>query len=149
MIQAEGIADGENPFADSQLVGIAEGDDGQNPVRLDFDQGDICVGIPPFDFGVIFFAAGQFYPDLVGFFHHMIIREDVAVAGNDESRAETPLFEFPFGKIVEKPAEEFIAAEKPVEWRFPAWESSRSGFNDFGRADVHNSRTELLCQIGK
>jgi hypothetical protein len=43
--EAEGVPDGDDPLAHPQLVGVAQGGDGQVPVGGDFDQSQVRLGV--------------------------------------------------------------------------------------------------------
>ena len=47
VIQAKGIADGQQPFADIQIVGIAKNQERQFFFYIDLQEGQICFFISP------------------------------------------------------------------------------------------------------
>ena len=86
-VQAEGVADGDSPLADFQLVRIAQ-DRGRQVGSVDLDHGDVGLLIPPDDLRVIDLVVGELDLDRLGIPHHVVIGYDVAVLADDEPRSQ-------------------------------------------------------------
>src|SRR5207237_1446526 len=80
------VPDGERPLAHAGRVRIAELHRGQT-TRVDLDDGDVGVGIRPDDLGGELALVVQLHGDLVGAGADVVVREDIAVARDDEPRA--------------------------------------------------------------
>ena len=83
---AERVADRQNVLAHDQLVRVAE-DDGGEALRLDLQHRDIVACIIADECRIIAAAIIGRHGDAVGILHHMVVREDVAVLGDDKAGA--------------------------------------------------------------
>ena len=94
IVEAERRADRQHPFADPELVRIAELDRRQAG-GLDLEQRHVGAPVgadhPRLEFALV----GEPHRDLVGRLDHVRIGEDVAVGADDEPRAERAALEFP------------------------------------------------------
>ncbi|MFM1943697.1 MAG: hypothetical protein RI897_2679 [Verrucomicrobiota bacterium] len=93
LADAEGVADGEDDIADEDEVTIGERGMGE-VVGVDFEHGYIGFGVTSDDFGFVFFAGvfeGDF--DFIGAINDVVVGEDVAIGGDDDTGAEATLFE--------------------------------------------------------
>src|SRR5262249_33250026 len=86
--EAERVADGDNPFAQPQLVRIAEAHRLERLVRLDPQQGEVGLLIPADDLGLEPRAVVENDGDLVGFRDDVIVGDDDAGRIDDEAGAE-------------------------------------------------------------
>ena len=94
LLQPHGRTHCEQDIAHPQFGAVAEGGRRES-IGFDFDQGDVRLGIGPDDFGGIIPAlSGDFNFQFIGLIHHMIIGEDIAIAGDDHPRPETGLNRF-------------------------------------------------------
>ena len=95
MAKAEGVADGENPFAHFHLVGVAEVQERQGRVGLYLEEGDVGFFIGSDDLGLegMLLAGAPLKVDEDGVRagDHMVVGHDVAVGGNEEAGAERAL----------------------------------------------------------
>ena len=82
MVQTEGIAHGQHPLADSQLVRIAKGQHGK-VIEIDLDDGKICAGIQSDDLRLRLPFVRQLNGQFLCVFHHVVVRHDVAVFRHD------------------------------------------------------------------
>ena len=84
--QAEGVANGQYPFAHLDDVGISKPERGQ-AVCLDFDQRHVRFGVAADQFGFKFAAIGKLHCDLAVFevSHDMVVRHDVPARVDDET----------------------------------------------------------------
>jgi len=87
VIEAEGRTDGQDPFTDLELIGIAQLEGGQ-VLGVDFQQGHVGTGIRADQLGGVITAVGQPYQDLVGIGDHMVVGQDVAIGRDDEARPQ-------------------------------------------------------------
>ena len=128
--QAEGVADGEDPFAHFHLVGVAEVQEWQGRVGLYLEQGDVGFFVSPDDLSLegMLLAGAALKVDENGIraSNHVVVGHDVAVGGNEEAGTEGALrtglgiaaaaFEL-FKKTLEfrgKPAEHFGRHTAPL-----------------------------------
>jgi len=88
--------------------------------RGDLNEGQVRCSVPPLDLGVVFLSVGQFHLDLVGLIHDVIVGEDVAVLGDDETGSQTPLIKITPQNVLDYP----------------------------GSRDIDNRRAEPFHQIG-
>jgi len=86
VIQAKGRADGHYPFTHPQLVGLSQLDHWQL-LGVNLQQRQIRAGILADDFGIEFAAINQADCDLAGAINHMVVSEDIAIVGNNKTRA--------------------------------------------------------------
>src|SRR5205823_7905796 len=77
-VQAEGIADREDPITDARRLVIAEGDRREIPA-VDLDDGNVSRGITADDLGVELTAIGENHRHLVRIGDDVIVGEDQAV----------------------------------------------------------------------
>src|ERR1043166_493754 len=110
IVEAEWAAYGNHPFADLQLVRIAYIHLRQ-AARFDLDERDVGFAVCANDLGLELALVGQLDGYLVGGIDHVCIGEHVAVAGDNEARAERIRFE-----IARPRVRRHEATEKFVEW---------------------------------
>ena len=79
-------SDGDDPFADFQFIGVAEGQIGQI-FFIDFQEGEIGSGIGAAHCGGKFPSVVQDHGDLGGVFHHVVICHDKAIRADEKARA--------------------------------------------------------------
>ncbi len=84
MLKIKRISYGQNPFAWATGGRITEFDVGQIFV-LYFKQGEVCIRIGSDDFCFVFFALESLDINLDGFFHDVIIGNEVAVRTDEKS----------------------------------------------------------------
>ena len=120
MVPSEGIAHGHDPFAHAQLVRIAEGQHGEI-IDIDFDDGQVGTGVQPDDLRFHLALVDQLDGQLFRVFHHVIVRQDVAVLRHDDPGSlahERP------GPVVARrsAAEEILeGAPEPLRLRLPGY----------------------------
>ncbi len=87
LLKAERAADGHNPLADGQLVGIGELDGGKAAGIAQLHHGNVAAGIGADDIRVVLLTVDG---DLqrVGIFDNVVVRDDVAVLGKHDAAAE-------------------------------------------------------------
>jgi len=146
VIEAEGIADGHDPFADLEPVGVTEADHGEIVSRVDLDHGDIGLLIAANHFGVVALSVRQGHGDFLRAVDDVAIGENRAVAIDDESRADAgePLL----------PARQPSAKEPAPELRHRVVIAERErhalrGSAHLHRRHVHHRRTDLFGQSAK
>ena len=88
VIQTKGVANGQQPFADIQLVGIAEHQKRQIFFAIHLQQGQICFFIRPnkagrkrFTFTVLLVQRDS---NDVRIGHHMVVGDYIAVSGHQK-----------------------------------------------------------------
>ena len=91
LADAKGIADGEREIADLYLGGIAQRNRGQ-VIRVNFQDGDVRLGISANDLGGEFALVTQRDFDVRRSVNHVIVGENVAVGADDYSRAQAVFF---------------------------------------------------------
>src|SRR5581483_2725327 len=92
-LEAEGVADRDDPFADLELVRIAELRHGKVGPDVDLDDRDLGLGVFADDLGFVLPPGLQLHHDLRAVVDHMIVGEDRAVVIDDEARAQALLAE--------------------------------------------------------
>jgi hypothetical protein len=110
-VEAERVADGQHPFTDAHLLVVAEGDGGE-VAPLDLEHGDVGGRVAADDLRVE--HAAVLHRDLhpVGAFDDVVVREDVAVARDDEARAARLLRARLLRVLVAELAEELLEARR-------------------------------------
>ena len=88
---AEGIADGEDAVADFGFRAVGEGDGGKI-FRVDFDDGEVGLGIAADDLGGEFAAVGERDRHEVGAVDDVVVGHHVAVGADDDAGAEAVLW---------------------------------------------------------
>ena len=92
MVKAEGIADGHEPFAHLERIGIAELEEGQFLLGVHLEQGEVGLLVGADELGherrglAVALVEGDV--DHVGIGHHMIVGDDIAVSRDDEARTK-------------------------------------------------------------
>ena len=79
-------ADGEDPFAQAELVAVAHRE-GREILRIDLDDGDVRGRVGADDGGVEFLVVVRGHRDLGGAGNDVVVRDDVAVRTDDDARA--------------------------------------------------------------
>src|SRR5262249_38263010 len=93
MLEAEWVADGHHPFADAQLIGVAEGYSAEIGDVVDLDDGDIRLRVTAHDLRLVLLFILELDDDFVGVLDDVVVGEDVAVAIDDEAGAQAALLE--------------------------------------------------------
>ena len=145
--EAKGVADGHHPFAYLGGVGIAEIQNGQVTLGIHFEQRDIGFGVGTDHGGLkrmgAIGVALQVHEHLVRAFNHMIVRDDIAVAGNNKARAQRTLLARALGLPPE--GAEFL--KKTFHTRRHAGEAPAHAGRHFTLgADVYHSRSGAFGQ---
>ena len=70
VVQAEGRANRQHPFAHAEVGGLADGNH-RKACRFNFEHSHIGLGIAAQDFGLEFAPVGQLHGDLAGVGNHM------------------------------------------------------------------------------
>jgi hypothetical protein len=85
-----GIADRDHPVADPALVGIAELGGRQRLLvgRLDLEHGDVDPAVGADQLGLELGVVAQDHRDVLGALDDVVVGEDVALAVDDEARAQ-------------------------------------------------------------
>src|SRR6056297_188389 len=134
VLQAEGIADGDDEIADLEDVGVADGQFDQ-PVFLDLQQRDVRAWVRTDDLGFQRAVVEQGDLDLVGAVHHVVVGDDIAVVRvHDDARARALHPALP-GLLVGQ-AEEAEEGVVVVE--------GRAHLHGGAHPDVHHRRGYLL-----
>ncbi|MNO74979.1 hypothetical protein D3C76_660020 [compost metagenome] len=84
MVEAERRADGQHPFANLELVGVAELQSRQ-VLRFDLQQCHVAARIGADQFGLVLTAIGKTHENLVGIGDHMVVGQHVAIVRDDET----------------------------------------------------------------
>ena len=84
IVEAKGAADGRHPFADLQLLRVADFQNGKI-LGVNFDNGDVGLLIGTKYFAGEFALVGEPNDNAVSAFNHVRIGHDEAVIGNDEA----------------------------------------------------------------
>jgi len=84
---AEGAADRQHPFADLQLVTVAQGR-GRQSSLAHLEHRHVGARIGAFDLGLDLATVGEHHLDLIGAFDHMVVREDDPVGAYHHPRAQ-------------------------------------------------------------
>src|SRR6185369_6748822 len=87
---AERVADGQYHVAHFDLVAVSHGHRRQI-FRIDFDHGDIALGVAADHFGGEFPSVLHRYFNLVRAIHDVVVRQDVTVAGYNNAGADAGL----------------------------------------------------------
>ncbi len=100
--EPERVADGDHPFADPQVLRIAELDRLERLVRLNLQDGEVRLLIAPEDLGLELLAVVQNDVDLVGVGDHVIVGDHDAL------------------RIDHEPGAERVDPARPAIWRVPS-----------------------------
>jgi hypothetical protein len=117
--QRERAADGEHPVTNLRAVGVAELDGGQGLGCVDFDDGDVGLGVYADDVRrtavlvLVVGIGGELDVDLVGLIDDVVVGDDVATRIDDEARAEGLALAAALGAVIS--ARPSLAAEVAVE----------------------------------
>ncbi|MNJ61891.1 hypothetical protein D3C77_577040 [compost metagenome] len=87
MVEPERRTDGQHPLTDLELFRVAQLD-GRQVLAVDLEQRHISARIGADQLGLQLAAIGQTDDDFVGVSDHMVVGQDVTVAGNDEARTQ-------------------------------------------------------------
>ena len=93
----ERVADGDHPVTRPGQRAVAELDEGEGFAPIDLEHGEIAVGIVADQFGLVFRPVRKRYGDLrhrpaIGCRDDVIVRDHVAIGGNEEAGAERGAF---------------------------------------------------------
>src|SRR5262249_23994308 len=98
VLEAERVADGDDPLADTEGVRITQLHRGQVfGIALDLDQRDVGLRVASRDLRLELLPVGQLHQDLVGVLDDVVVGEDVAAGVDDEAGAEALRLERPTG----------------------------------------------------
>ncbi|MDT4822309.1 hypothetical protein FQZ97_555060 [compost metagenome] len=152
MIEAERRTDRQHPFADLEVVGLAELD-GRQVLALDLEQRHIAARIGADQLGLQLAAVGQADDDLVGVGHHVVVGQHVAIRGNDEARAQRLRLALATTTRTALPRRH-AALEKLTEDRRQPFQVGHLRAGDtlghlLPGADVHHRRRRLFDQGGE
>ena len=88
MADAERIADGQDHVSHFELVAVGSGDRGKTfPVHFEHGHVSLRVGANQLRCEFLF-VVGQDHLDFIRAVHHVVVRQNVAVLGNDHARTE-------------------------------------------------------------
>ncbi|MNV62250.1 hypothetical protein D3C71_1547870 [compost metagenome] len=87
MIEAERRTNGQHPLTDLELLGVAQLDDRQ-VLALDLEERHVGTRVSTDQLGLELAAVRQTDDDLVGIGYHVVVGQHVAIAGDDEARAQ-------------------------------------------------------------
>ena len=142
MIQAIRVSDGHDPFADRKNVGITELHCREAGGCGYPDEGDIRVGVPSDNLGVIFLAVFQAHLNVIGSFDNVIIGDDIAFLINDETGAEALLLEIFLGIGAKMLFEKIKWVFFSVRLRAEMAEGVPTVPGAFFRPDIDNGRAD-------
>ena len=122
LADAEGVADGQHDIAHLDFLRSPEGNGGKIG-KVDLDHGQIGFRIGADDLGRGGAAIGKGDFDLVRRFHDVMIGQDIALAADDDPRAQTGLaLRFCIRAVAEEMAENRIIHQGVARARgFPCW----------------------------
>ena len=83
--EVERIADGEHPFADTQVIGVAH-EDHRQPCLFDFQERDIRVRVSADQRSRVFAFVVEDHLNLVSTVDDVVVGDDIAVLGDDDTR---------------------------------------------------------------
>src|SRR6516165_4775410 len=156
--QAERIADGDHPFAEPQLVGIAEFHRHQRFRRLEFQHREVGLLVDADDLRPDLAAVVEDDVDLVGVRNHVIVGHDDARGVDDEAGAEriglvrlriaAPRAAGSATAVLEEVVEEFLErrARRQLRRRAPAL--AELGLDVLRGRDVDHRVDHFLGNIG-
>ena len=158
MVKTEGVADGEEPFADLQVCGAAELQEGQLLVHVNLQESEVgfLIGADELrlDGLTLVHALVEGDTDGVGVGNHVVVGDDVAVSGNQETGAQGLLLALGslLSPVVEGTAEETVesgghVAEHIAEHVFRA--AHVGGALGIDVDDGRTARGGELGEIGK
>ena len=84
LLEAEGTADGHDPFADGDVIGIAEGHRGEAAAILDLQHGDVRAGIGADKVGVVLVTFDGHHV-LASTGDDVVVGDDVAILREDNA----------------------------------------------------------------
>jgi hypothetical protein len=87
LLKTEGTAHGHDPLSYGQGIRIPQFQGGEAIGTLDADEGQIRVGITPYDLGSVLLAAGKADLDFIRRFDDVVVGHDIAVFTDNEARA--------------------------------------------------------------
>eukprot|EP01022_Parablepharisma_sp_SALTPOND_P017632 TRINITY_DN2854_c0_g1_i1.p1 TRINITY_DN2854_c0_g1~~TRINITY_DN2854_c0_g1_i1.p1 ORF type:complete len:786 (-),score=227.08 TRINITY_DN2854_c0_g1_i1:181-2538(-) len=166
VLQAEGVAHGQNPVAHPELVAVAQGQEGQLVLGVYFNKGQVGLGVAAYNLGRKLIAALEAHQDLVGLGHHVVVGDHIALGVHDDAGAQSALFEFAGMSVAARPAltaeeaaEEFMQVRDlalltflirslllPGEGHDAGHGALLDGLDD---ANVHYRRADLAGQVGE
>ena len=94
LFKAERTADGEDPVADVHAVGVAQLGGGQRLLGVNLDDGQIGFPVHTDHGRVVGHGGGivhQLHANAVGFLHHVVVGDDVALGIDDDAGAQRAL----------------------------------------------------------
>ena len=144
--QAKRVPDGNDPVTDVQVIGVTHGRDGERLCGVDLQHRQVCFGISSHDPRCVLLLVGQGDGHLLGAFHHMVVRHDVAVTADDDSRPR------PLGAkvlrelwhLLEKSFEEL-----PEGSFWTLGPSKGRNFLNLGYLNIDDGRSQFIRQVGK
>ena len=155
VVQAEGVADGHEPVADADGVGVAERDHVQIAAGLGLEQRQVRLGVAADDLRLQLLAVAEDDHDLVCALDDVVVRDDVAVIRDHEARARGLRAEFrPRSGAPPSPEEllEHIGAPEALALGLDVHDCRRQGFGEIGhrvrpsdRLATRPLRPELLA----
>jgi len=92
---------------------------GRLPSDLIFDEGQVRVGVPPFDFRIKLTLVLEDHLDFISALHHVIVGDDEAGLVNDEPGAQTPLFKSLVWTAPEKLLKKIVERVIFIKWSPP------------------------------
>ncbi len=157
--EAERIADRDHPFAEPQLVGIAEFHRDQRLARLEFQHRQIGLLVDADHFGLELAAVVHDDVDLVGIGDDVIVGHDDARGIDDEAGAErvglvrlqvAALAARTAAAVLEEVVEEFLErrARRQLRHRAPAIAGAALGFDGLRGRDVDHRVDHFLGDVG-
>ncbi len=146
VLQAERLADRGHPFADLELVGIADRHLGQSR-GLDLEQGDVGALVGADDLGLEFALVGQLHRDFAGIVDDVGVGQHVAVGGQDEARAGRLLLEVARTRLAARDLPE--AAKEFVERVVLGNVGHRLAARRLRDVDADHRRALLLVELGE
>ena len=117
VLHAQGVADRQDPLADLDQGGIAQGGEGQ-VLGLDLEEGQVGLGVEPDDLGLVFLPWRVVIDVLDRVLGDVVVGQDVAVGRDEEARALDHAPEFlglARGGTAEEPVPEVVEGELVLE----------------------------------
>src|SRR5690606_426988 len=96
MPEPERVTDREHPVAYFQAVGVAEPDRGELFLGLYLEEGEVRFRVGPYDLRAVYIAVLEYHLYVGRLFDDVVVRDDVSVLAEYESRSEPPPPEFSF-----------------------------------------------------
>ena len=154
VVESEGRADGDHPFADLEAIDITHLH-GRQTGRVDLHDSNVGALVGAHDLGLELALVGQRDDDFVRAFDHVRIGHDVAVGAQDEARAHAARLFFLLLWLAAARLARLLGAVG--DWHAETAEELEhvlvhaigriAGSHALGGANVHHGRADLIHQI--